>query len=71
MHLVSARRQRAVIPSAHVDLTMNEGETIWTESSYKYEPDELMALLARAGFRPIERWMAAEERFLLTLARAE
>jgi L-histidine N-alpha-methyltransferase len=49
---------------------MVEGETIWTESSYKYEPDELAALLERAGFRPVERWLAAEERFLLTLVRA-
>ena len=40
MHLVSRRRQRVRVPSAHIDLTMKEGETIWTESSYKYEPDE-------------------------------
>src|SRR6185503_10006276 len=71
MHLVSRRRQRVRVPSAHIDMTMKEGETIWTESSYKYEPDEVAALLARAGFRPIERWLAAEERFLLTLVRAE
>jgi L-histidine N-alpha-methyltransferase len=70
MHLVSRRRQRVRIPLAHVDVTMVEGETIWTESSYKYEPDELAALLERAGFRPVERWLAAEERFLLTLVRA-
>jgi L-histidine N-alpha-methyltransferase len=70
MHLVSRRNQRVRVPSAHIDLTMREGETIWTESSYKYEPDELAALLERAGFRPIEGWLATEERFLLTLARA-
>ena len=71
MHLVSRRRQRARVTAARVDLTMNEGETIWTESSYKYEPDELSMLLEGAGFRPVERWLAAGERFLLTLARAE
>ena len=71
MHLVSRRRHRIRVPAAHVDVTMKEGETIWTESSYKYEPDELAALLERSGFRPVERWLAAEERFLLTLARAE
>jgi L-histidine N-alpha-methyltransferase len=71
MHLVSRRRQRVRIPSAHIDVTMKEGETIWTESSYKYEPDELAALLERAGFRQIERWLAADERFALTLVRAE
>jgi L-histidine N-alpha-methyltransferase len=71
MHLVSRRRQRVRVPSAHIDLTMKEGETIWTESSYKYEPEELAALLERAGFCQIDRWLAAEERFLLTLVRAQ
>ena len=64
-------RQRVRIPYAHVDVTLKEGDTIWTESSYKYEPDEIAALLDRAGFRPVERWVAEEERFLLTLARAQ
>jgi len=71
MHLVSLRRQWVRIPCAHVDVTLKEGDTIWTESSYKYEPDELAVLLERAGFRPVEHWLAGEERFLLTLARAE
>ena len=71
MHLVSLRRQWVRIPCAHVDVTLKEGDTIWTESSYKYEPDELAVVLKRAGFRPVERWLAGEERFLLTLARAE
>ena len=71
MHLVSRRRQRVRIPSAHIDVTMKEGETIWTESSYKYEPDEVAAVLQRAGFRPVKRWQADQERFLLTLVRAE
>ena len=26
-------------------MTFGEGETIWTESSYKYRPDELVANL--------------------------
>ena len=38
MHLVSLRRQRVSVPAAHVDFMMDEGETIWTESSYKYRP---------------------------------
>jgi uncharacterized SAM-dependent methyltransferase len=71
MHLVSRHHQRVCIPSARVDVTMNAGDTIWTESSYKYEPDEFEVLLERTGFRPVERWLASEERFLLTLVRAE
>ena len=70
MHLVSRRRQRVRVAAAHIDVTMKEGETIWTESSYKYEPDEVAALLGRAGFQPVKRWQAAEH-FLLTLVRAE
>ena len=70
MHLVSQHRQRVRIPSAHIDVTMKEGETIWTESSYKYEPDELLAMIERAGFRLTERWIAGEERFALLLVRA-
>ena len=71
MHLVSRRGQRVRIPAARVDVAMKEGDTIWTESSYKYGHDELEVLLERAGFRPVERWLAGEERFLLTLARAK
>ena len=59
------------IPAARVDVTMKEGDTIWTESSYKYGHDEIEVLLERAGFRLVERWLAGEERFLLTLARAK
>src|SRR4029077_14151017 len=39
MHLVAARRQQVRIPAASLDVTFEEGETIWTESSYKYRRD--------------------------------
>ena len=71
MHLVSRRGQRVRITAARVDVAMKEGDTIWTESSYKYGHDEIEVLLERAGFHPVERWLAGEERFLLTLARAK
>ena len=71
MHLVSRRRQRVQVASAQVEIELDEGDTIWTESSYKYDVDELSTLLERAGFRPIERWLAAEARFALTLARVD
>ena len=71
MHLVSRRRQRVRVASAQIDMEMEKGETIWTESSYKYQPEELATLLGHTGFRPIERWVAAEARFALTLARAD
>jgi len=37
MHLVSLSRQTVRIAAADLDVTLEEGESIWTESSYKYE----------------------------------
>jgi len=71
MHLVSRRRQRIRVRAAEIEIQMDKGDTIWTESSYKYELDELATLLERTGFRPIERWISAEAQFALTLARAD
>jgi len=70
MHLVSEREQRVQIPAAHVDITLAEGDTIWTESSYKYELEELDRLLGGAGFHRIDSWTAASERFALLLVQA-
>lgn len=68
MHLVSLARQRVRVPGAGLEVTLQEGETIWTESSYKYEPEGLTPLLARAGFRLVRRWVHEADRFALTLA---
>jgi uncharacterized SAM-dependent methyltransferase len=68
MHLVSDRRQRVRIPAAHLDVMFEPGETIWTESSYKYRAGDLADVLARAGFRVAGQWQEAG--FALTLAEA-
>jgi len=70
MHLVSLREQRVTVPRADLEFTLAEGETIWTESSYKYEPDGVRALLDRVGFRTHAQWIDDEARFALTLAAA-
>jgi dimethylhistidine N-methyltransferase len=67
MHLVSTRPQKIRIRRAQVEVTLREGESIWTESSYKYEPDGVAALLARCGFDVHAQW-TDEARFALTLA---
>ncbi len=67
MHLVSRRPQRVRIPAAGLDFTMKDGDAIWTESSYKYEPEDLVAMLARAGFRRRDQWIDGQARFALTL----
>jgi len=67
MHLVSTRPQRLRIPAAGLDFTMKDGDAIWTESSYKYEPAELLQILEQAGFRLRHQWIDDEARFGLTL----
>jgi dimethylhistidine N-methyltransferase len=70
MHLKSLADQRVRIPGAALDLTFRSGETIWTESSYKYEAAEIEALLERAGFAVAAQWVDAPGRFALTLSDA-
>lgn len=70
MHLVSRRRQRVRIPAARLDIDFADGETIWTESSYKYAPAGITGMLERAGFVTADQWIDDQDRFALTLARA-
>lgn len=70
MHLVSRVAQRARIPAADLDVDFEEGETIWTESSYKYEEPTVAEFLGNAGFTPRRHWIDAEGRFLLAVASA-
>jgi dimethylhistidine N-methyltransferase len=67
MHLVSRRRQRMAIDAAAVDFVMDEGETIWTESSYKYRPGQIGAMLGRAGFQSAGEWFDEGRGFGVTL----
>jgi dimethylhistidine N-methyltransferase len=70
MHLVATSRQQVRIPAASLELSFAEGETIWTESSYKYRRDEVVQMLERAGFRRTIQWVNEAEGFALTLAEA-
>ena len=70
MHLVSRRRQRVRIPAAHLEFELADGESIWTESSYKYRPEDVAHMLERAGFRLMEQWIDEEDAFALTLVEA-
>ena len=68
MHLVSTHRQRVRVPVADLDISFEAGETIWTESSYKYQAAHIVAMVHRAGFATINQW--TENGFALTLAEA-
>jgi L-histidine N-alpha-methyltransferase len=71
MHLLSTRAQRVTIPRAHCSVPFIEGETIWTESSHKYRPEELKEMGRRSGFRPLRQWSDSEWAFAQTLFVAE
>ena len=70
MHLVSRERQQVVIRALDCRLQFDEGESIWTESSYKYTGSDLVELGASTGFSTVEQWVEAEARFALTLFHA-
>ncbi len=57
MHLESMRRQVVSIPAAEVVVELQEGETIWTESSHKYSAEELFETARDAGFRCEVQWI--------------
>jgi L-histidine N-alpha-methyltransferase len=68
MHLESLREQCARIPPARLLVHFAEGETIHTESSYKFTPDTLGALLHDAGFKVEQMWTDPLQWYALTLA---
>ena len=70
MHLVSGSRQQIHIEAAQLTFTMEAGERIWTESSYKYRPEDIRWLVEPAGFRVAAQWIDNEDGFALTLAEA-
>lgn len=70
MHLRSSTAQRVIILAAGLDLPLRLGETIWTESSYKFEIGGVASILEGAGFEVSGQWVGATDRFALTLAEA-
>ena len=66
MHLVSQRRQHVRIEAADFELTFEPDDWIWTESSYKYEPQQVLEEGLAAGFSGGEQWIDSDARFALT-----
>ncbi len=65
MHLVSRQRQQLKF-NGH-SFRFEAGERVHTESSYKYAPQEFLALAARSGFRPRRHWLDARGLFAIYL----
>jgi dimethylhistidine N-methyltransferase len=63
MHLVSLRAQRVHVGEAEFEL--DAGETIRTEESYKYAPEEFARLVDEAGLRVAAMFTDAEGLFSL------
>lgn len=66
MHLVSARAQEVEIAALGRTVRFREGETIHTESSYKYAPEEIDTLARGARLRVLRRWFDGRRRFSLS-----
>jgi uncharacterized SAM-dependent methyltransferase len=71
MHLQSKCRQTVRIPAADLRVEFEEGETIWTESSHKYSPQEVFSMASTAGFRCEAQWIDEQWPFAENLLIAE
>jgi dimethylhistidine N-methyltransferase len=65
MHLVSLADQTATLGDRTI--RFERGETIWTESSYKYDARRLEELVAEAGFRIERLWTDPRDWFWVAL----
>jgi dimethylhistidine N-methyltransferase len=70
MHLVSLAAQEVHVGGADLRFRLEEGETIWTESSYKYTPEGIRGLVEPAGFALRDRWLDERAGFALTVFEA-
>jgi dimethylhistidine N-methyltransferase len=60
MHLRSLQRQSATVAAADLHVRFEEGETIWTESSHKFDINKLPDLARSTGFVHVQSWLDLE-----------
>jgi dimethylhistidine N-methyltransferase len=70
MHLRSRTDQRVRVGALNLRLRIAAGETIWTESSHKFEVAEMLAVAGSAGFDALTHWTDEEWPFAEILFRA-
>ena len=68
MHLVSTEEQ--IVDVFGTAVAFSVGESIHTENSYKYSPDEFMQLAATAGWHTEQHWLADKKLFATYLLRS-
>ena len=67
MHLRSRCDQEVFIRDAGIAVRFRAGETIWTESSHKFELSEVRRLAAHSGFNCVRQWVDQEWPFAESL----
>jgi dimethylhistidine N-methyltransferase len=70
MHLVSLTAHRVEIPGAECEVSFSAGESVWTESSHKYDRGDLDAMAKAGGFRILQTWTDQEWPFAESLWQA-
>jgi L-histidine N-alpha-methyltransferase len=70
MHLVSREAQTVPIAALGMEVHFERGETIHTESSYKYDRERLADLASLTGFELTKTWTDAAGAFSSNLFRA-
>lgn len=68
MHLVASEDLTFTVSGNTFE--MNEGESIHTENSHKFDRRTSYTLLLAGGWTPVQRWLDSEDRFSLILADA-
>ena len=69
MHLVA--KEDVAFTVADRRFSMRKGETIHTENSRKYRPEEATVLLRAGGWSPVKHWTDERAYFSLILARSD
>lgn len=67
MHLESRQAQTVAIRELGIEVPFAAGETIHTESSYKFDREQIAALAADTGFEVRKTWTDSEGRFASNL----
>jgi dimethylhistidine N-methyltransferase len=67
MHLVSTERQAVSLGPEGPRFTLDEGDHLVTEHSYKYDPADFRRLAAEAGYTGVEAWSDPKEWFSVQL----
>jgi L-histidine Nalpha-methyltransferase len=67
MHLESRRAQTVAVRALGIEVSFEEGETIHTENSYKFDLDQVRTLAAETGFELRRTWKDSGGRFASNL----